>query len=551
MKKYSIYKILPLILAHFLYCFILQKGDLYAQPTLEWMKYYPDSSTFKASSGFIALDDSGNVYVTGLGEVSNVYRYCTMKYNPSGVQQWVTFYLGTNSGGRIPYDITTDKNSNVYVAGYDYTSTNGFNFCTIKYNSSGIQQWIKFFDYPTHYDDEAKKIAVDNAGNIYVSGFSELCQFSCKIYTLLKYTNNGDFIWSKSYGNETPGGDIGDMKIDNDCNIYITGSIDNCDDAAIIKFDSSGQQQWVNTVHKDGGCTIGKSIALDNYKNIIVTGQTYKDNGYSSFTVKYTPTGVQQWIRKIEPILPDTDSYASSGIEVDKVGDIYISGFYKHNSQSPMKFFIVKYSSNGDSLWSQTDTDSLSPPFYYMDIDKDDNIYLAGTNFHVINSLHFYQMILLKYNTTGYLKWKFTSNFENPISVHDFLIDKNFNIYLCGNYFINYHNCISLLKYSQPNGIKKIGNLTLTFKLYQNYPNPFNPVTKIKFDISNESNIKSIVKLTIYDIEGREMETLINWILSSGSYEINCDASKYASGVYFYKLTAGDYTEAKKMLIIK
>ncbi|MBN1632607.1 MAG: T9SS type A sorting domain-containing protein, partial [Ignavibacteria bacterium] len=85
------------------------------------------------------------------------------------------------------------------------------------------------------------------------------------------------------------------------------------------------------------------------------------------------------------------------------------------------------------------------------------------------------------------------------------------------------------------------------FSLYQNYPNPFNSVTKIKFDIHQSSNIK----LVVYDILGKEIATLVNEKLNAGSYEVNWNASNYASGVYFCRLTTEDYTNVKKMLLIK
>ncbi|MBN1633962.1 MAG: T9SS type A sorting domain-containing protein [Ignavibacteria bacterium] len=96
--------------------------------------------------------------------------------------------------------------------------------------------------------------------------------------------------------------------------------------------------------------------------------------------------------------------------------------------------------------------------------------------------------------------------------------------------------------------IKKSGTtVPEEFKLYQNYPNPFNPVTNIKFDVSKTSDIKMI----IYDITGRELETLVNEKLSAGSYSVDWNGSEYSSGIYFYKLIAENYTETKKMILIK
>jgi len=97
-------------------------------------------------------------------------------------------------------------------------------------------------------------------------------------------------------------------------------------------------------------------------------------------------------------------------------------------------------------------------------------------------------------------------------------------------------------------GVEPNGNeVPSEFSLKQNSPNPFNPVTKIKFSIPQSS----FVKLVVYDIAGRETATLINNNLTAGSYTADFDASSLASGVYFYRLEAGSFTEVKKMMLIK
>jgi hypothetical protein len=86
-----------------------------------------------------------------------------------------------------------------------------------------------------------------------------------------------------------------------------------------------------------------------------------------------------------------------------------------------------------------------------------------------------------------------------------------------------------------------------SFKLFQNYPNPFNPVTNIKYQIAKSS----FVKLTIYDLLGREIAVLVNEKLSPGIFEVNWDGSNYSSGIYFYKLVSGDFSETKKLVLMK
>lgn len=85
------------------------------------------------------------------------------------------------------------------------------------------------------------------------------------------------------------------------------------------------------------------------------------------------------------------------------------------------------------------------------------------------------------------------------------------------------------------------------FELFNNYPNPFNPSTTIRYDVAKESKVQII----IYDILGREVTTLINERKPMGSYEIVFDGSRFTSGVYFFKMTAGDYVKTQKMVLVK
>jgi hypothetical protein len=102
-------------------------------------------------------------------------------------------------------------------------------------------------------------------------------------------------------------------------------------------------------------------------------------------------------------------------------------------------------------------------------------------------------------------------------------------------------------------GINKISDIVpSSYSLQQNYPNPFNPVTKIKFDLKTEvRSQKSEVKLIIYDITGREIITLVNEQLNPGTYEVTFDGSNLPSGVYFYRLTSGNFVDTKKLILLK
>jgi len=97
-------------------------------------------------------------------------------------------------------------------------------------------------------------------------------------------------------------------------------------------------------------------------------------------------------------------------------------------------------------------------------------------------------------------------------------------------------------------GVKSLSGIAPdSYSLSQNYPNPFNPKSNIKFQIAKSGE----VKLVIFDVLGREVTTLVNEQLQPGTYEAEWDAVNYPSGVYFYILTTSDYSEKRKMVLVK
>ena len=101
--------------------------------------------------------------------------------------------------------------------------------------------------------------------------------------------------------------------------------------------------------------------------------------------------------------------------------------------------------------------------------------------------------------------------------------------------------------------VNTMGDLTVTvgvaaeYNLAQNFPNPFNPTTNISYNLENDG----FVNLTVYDLSGREVATLVNGHLNAGPHEVTFDATGLTSGIYFYKLTAGEYSSMHKMVLMK
>jgi photosystem II stability/assembly factor-like uncharacterized protein len=144
-------------------------------------------------------------------------------------------------------------------------------------------------------------------------------------------------------------------------------------------------------------------------------------------------------------------------------------------------------------------------------------------------------------STNKGLIWSKVNQGLGELTVYDVMI---YNNYL----FAGTYSSVWRRPISEMIGISNISTeIPSSYSLNQNYPNPFNPTTNIKFSIIKAEQ----VKLIVYDIQGREVLTLVNESLQPGTYETEFDGSMLNSGVYFYKITSGNFSETKKMLLLK
>jgi hypothetical protein len=121
------------------------------------------------------------------------------------------------------------------------------------------------------------------------------------------------------------------------------------------------------------------------------------------------------------------------------------------------------------------------------------------------------------------------------------------SLYEAGGYYVLYGAILNGKKYGNIVGIKDKLIEPQYYNLSQNYPNPFNPSTVISYSIPSASN----VKLIVFNALGQKVKTLVSGYKNAGNYTINFNASDLPSGIYFYKLEAGQFTQAKKMIFMK
>lgn len=240
---------------------------------------------------------------------------------------------------------------------------------------------------------------------------------------------------------------------------------------------------------------------------------------------------------------------------------------------------LVRVTNNGGVTWSQTGSQPSLTSIYFINTltgygtassygscCPTNYIYKTSTGggnwtFQVVDSNSYFNSIRFHNSSTGYVAgftsagassiFKTTTNGINWFKQYSPPADSLNSIFLI-NAFTGYAvgNQGTILKTTN-GGVTSVYSLTNEipdkFKLYQNYPNPFNPSTVIRFDIPKNSN----VKLSVFDVTGKEMSNLVNGHLQPGSYEYRLDGGGFPSGVYFYKLDNGNAVETKRMVLLK
>lgn len=526
----------------FLFFTLIGERVMFAQPVQQvWVRTY---DSLPGSSSAMAIDTAQNVIVTGsIHLTSGRTDWCTIKYNTSGTQQWVAIYDGipTSNGINTPTSIGVDSQGNIYVTGYSERSGFGSDdYCTIKYNPNGVQQWVARYNTGTGSKNDAEDIDIDNSGNIYVTGYSTGNGTGFDIATI-KYNSNGDSLWVKRYDDPQHYDDIANsIALDNNGNIFVCGEIGSSYNILTIKYNSSGIQQWANI----GVMGNLKKVKTDNYGNSYITGWEQIGTRNDFVTIKYNSSGIQQWKADYNYLGTNFSSDYSNDLVPDNQGNVYVTG-RSLGSGTNWDYATIKYNSSGIQQWVQryngtgNDYDEANA----ITCDSIGNVYITGRT--LSNNTDF-DCTTIKYNANGLQQW--IIDYNDPFNKGDcatsILIDKTNSILISG---FSYNSMVTI-KYTQLMSVNPISKyLPNQSELKQNYPNPFNPVTTIKYDIPKEMK----VTIKIYDLIGKEVATLVNEMKQPGYYEAKFNGNNLASGVYFYKIEAGDFIAVKKMVLMK
>ncbi|MHC1776089.1 MAG: T9SS type A sorting domain-containing protein [Lentimicrobium sp.] len=572
---------------------VIRKWDPFGQLLGSWKRSLVGTSTGNA----ITLDDSSNVYVTGELLVSGVSNVFALKYNKSGVFQWITnIVFGPYSAG---IDIELDQSGHAYVLAKSKDSLNGtMDFLLIKYDTTGDTLWSRRYSGGGP-DNLPVRLQLDKAGYAYVSGYIYAGLEARDDFATLKYDPAGNLKWVETYNGPASYYDqVTDMCLDDSANVYVTGMISaNTAELAVVKYDSSGTRKWTGRFTGQSGITSTGQICADKSGNVYATGSVSHNLDENIATVKFDRNGQLVW--NIEYACTDSVWDRPTGVVADRLGNIYVLG--NSASKTPGNSYdwvTIKYSQTENVLYpsrnglnkpildnmSTYDTITVSYARYKN--------YIADVNVLIDTIIHTnvtdLELYLIHQGTADTVICELGGSGENifgmildddastPVSngsapfTGSYMpvkpLSRFVNLDPTGNWILRIHDKaagntgtlkawgLELTVSNAPLGIHEFNGSPHKYTLFQNYPNPFSETTVIHWHqapgIGHQASGNRVV-IKVFDFMGKEIRTLADGEMAAGDHQVTFDAKDLPSGVYYYRLQTETGTSTRKMILLK
>lgn len=340
-----------------------------------WTNRYngPENGTDRIET--VAVDGSGGVYVAGQSGSGIV----TIKYAPDGTPVWTNSY--TSSGGFLFFGgLKVDGEGNAYVLPVDIDSDS---YITIKYDVSGNPAWTNFFKSTVTSMESASDIAVDAAGNIFVTGSSFDGGSGC---LTLKYASDGSVLWANRYSIDGTGGSGGSgtrVLVDQQENVIVAVDMHSIygNKYAVVKYSNSGAALWTNIVaavdYAGGGVP---RITVDPVGNVFLLGGTPGATTADFTSIKYSSTGVPLWTNRF--VDPNSGTQDFDGAGTDNAGNLYWAIASASPGGANYNYVTLKYAASGAAVWTNrynAPANSSDLP-RAMTVDKAGGVYVTGTS---------------------------------------------------------------------------------------------------------------------------------------------------------------------------
>ncbi|MFC1535712.1 SBBP repeat-containing protein, partial [Candidatus Neomarinimicrobiota bacterium] len=390
-----------------------------------WVRHYASNLVLSNTRIVdVAADADGNIYLTGASEATFTHvDYVTVKYDSLGNRQWVARYNGPANDDDVPVAMALDEIGNIYVTGCSYGADTHWVFATVKYNADGIQQWAA----RCTSGDKPQAITVDESGYVYVTGYYYISTDpkSAEGYNVgctVSYKAGGSERWVARYTGPSGSYIPYAITLDKAGNVYVGGAGLGYE---VIKYNSSGSQQWT-ALHPWLISESSKSLAVDTSGNVYITGsiKRYDPISYAYITVKYNSAGVKQWEATYEGLDPDYSDRANA-VFVDDSGDVYVTGISGDFSYS-VNFATVKYDPGGVQQWVAR-LDSVGWQDHgqaaTIALDNSGNVYVSGAGYC--------NYPVVKYNDAGVEQWV-TSRHDSIAVAVGMVLDESGNVYIVG-----------------------------------------------------------------------------------------------------------------------
>lgn len=518
------------------------------QVNLEWTARYDGLANWIDKAGDIAVDNQGNVYVTGESSSPFTgYNIATIKYNQTGNEEWVAIWTSTGSFNDKSYSIAVDNNSNVFVTGV----VENDDIVTIKYDSNGNELWAKTYSdsADNHYYIKMKLTA---SNNIIISAVRSYW-FRSKGLIFLKYNQNGNLLWDAAYGDNDSSNDyVFDFVMDNSENIYVTGLTNYYynpinfltygGDVLALKYSSSGSLLWANNYDSPQNYYEGGSaISIDNNDNIYITGKQDNNTNTEVITLKYNSSGSRQWVKLYSQSPTSID--AGSKITVGQNQKIYVLG-WTSNTPNGANLINLVYDVSGNLQWSKnyiTPTNETASRPAAIVVDNFGNVYGCGFT-HGMGGQH--DVFIKAYDTQGNDLFEEIYNTTDSASeaTMNMVIDNSSSLYLIVNSDTMGGGGRDLLtlKYSNLVGIndenqKKLTSFTL-------FPNPLTSTSTIYIDNIEHKEIL----IEFFSALGKSVK-----YIKTQQNEIKINHKDFTAGIYFYHLFTTKKTVGYGKLIVE